>query len=310
MPPFLKKEVNTMYEKMKQKTINKINEHRIFNNLLLLLENMFEYENIETVETFNINDFNRFLLCYGKCGVIKEKDNWYVTTLSYQGNKQKDGLYKTGIFVSENSEINITHEFDDAHLYCRNNNLSLGEMNLIKYAELFNENDKSLKAQIINTRLAKIMKAVNDKQKAQIDDIKNKIIDGELTVITSDIVDNLLSDNTDIQLLDFTDNTKIDKLQYIQTNYENLLKRFLNFYGIPLASSNKLSQVNEIEVKSPVYYSNIYKTELLRERENFFKKFNSVANTNIKVKFSDAWTIANNDFKENNEHERGLDNAT
>lgn len=295
-----------MYDKMRQKTANIFEHHNNFNNLLMLLENMFEYENIETIETFNINDFNRYLLCFGKCGIIKKNDNWYVTTLSYAGTKNNAGLYDGGIFVSENSLINETHNFDDKHLYCRNNNLSLGEYNLIKYADLFTENSKSLKAQIINTRLSKIMKAVNDKQQKQIEQIKNKIVDGELTVITSDITDFLINENSDIQIIDFTDNDKIDKLQYIQTNYENLLKSFLNFYGIPLTSSNKLSQVNEIETKSPVYYSNIYKCELLNERKKFFEKFNAIAGTNINVKFSDSWTIPNNDLLENTETENNL----
>lgn len=295
-----------MYNKMKQKTVNLIENQNNFNNLLLLLENMFEYENIETVETFNINDFNRFLLCLGKCGVIKNKDSWYVTTLNYEGIKNNAGEYESGIFVSENSLINETHKFDNEHLFCKNNNLSLPESNMVKFADLFTENYKSLKAQIINTRLSKIMKAVTDKQQKQIENIKNKIIDGELTVITSDIEDMLISDNSDIQIIDFTDNDKIDKLQYINTNYENLLKTFLNFYGIPLTSSNKLSQVNEIETKSPVYFSNIYKMELLHEREKFFKKFNEVAGTDIKVKFSECWTIPNNDILENNENEKNL----
>ena len=295
-----------MYDKMKQKTVNIYEHHNNFNNLLMLLENMFEYENIETIETFNINDFNRFLLCFGKCGIIKKENNWYVTTLSYSGIKNNSGYYDAGIFVSENSLINETHDFDDNHLYCRNNNLSLGEYNLIKYADLFTENSKSLKAQIINTRLTKIMKAANDKQQKQIEQIKSKIVDGELTVITSDITDFLINENNDIQIIDFTDNNKIDKLQYIQTNYENMLKSFLNFYGIPLTSSNKLSQVNELETKSPVYYSNIYKCELLNERKKFFDKFNKIVGTNIKVKFSESWTIPNNDLLENNESENNL----
>ena len=295
-----------MYDKMKQKTVNVLENHNNFNNLLMLLENMFEYENIETIETFNINDFNRFLLCFGKCGVINKDGNWYVTTLSYAGIKNNAGYYDSGIFVSENSLINETHDFDENHLYCRNNNLSLGEYNLIKYADLFTENSKSLKAQIINTRLSKIMKAVNDKQQKQIEQIKNKIIDGELSIITSDITDFLINENNDIQIIDFTDNDKIDKLQYIQTNYENMLKSFMNFYGIPLTSSNKLSQVNELETKSPVYYSNIYKCELLNERKKFFDKFNKITGSNIKVKFSESWTIPNNDLLENNENENNL----
>ena len=295
-----------MYDKMKQKTVNIYEHHNNFNNLLMLLENMFEYENIETIETFNINDFNRFLLCFGKCGVINKEGNWFVTTLSYSGIKNNAGYYDSGIFVSENSLINETHDFDDNHLYCRNNNLSLGEYNLIKYADLFTENSKSLKAQIINTRLSKIMKAVNDKQQKQIEQIKNKIIDGELSIITSDITDFLINENSDIQIIDFTDNDKIDKLQYIQTNYENMLKSFLNFYGIPLTSSNKLSQVNELETKSPVYYSNIYKCELLNERKKFFDKFNKITGANIKVKFSESWTIPNNDLLENDEAENNL----
>ena len=150
------------------------------------------------------------------------------------------------------------------------------------------------------------MKAVNDKQQKQIEQIKNKIIDGELSIITSDITDFLINENSDIQIIDFTDNDKIDKLQYIQTNYENMLKSFLNFYGIPLTSSNKLSQVNELETKSPVYYSNIYKCELLNERKKFFDKFNKITGANIKVKFSESWTIPNNDLLENNENENNL----
>lgn len=295
-----------MYTFMKQKHINMIDNHNNFNNLLMMLENMFVYDGIEKIESFNINDFNRFLLTDGKAGVINVNGDWIVTMLNYDNVKNKSGFFESGIYTSENGEISLTHKFDDTHLYCRNNNLSMGEFNILKYADLLTENYKSLKTQMINTRLSKVMRALTDKQKLQIENVKQKIIDGELTVITSDISDLLLSDNIDIQILDFTDNDKTDKLQYIQTNYENILKSFLNFYGIPMTSTNKLSQVNELEVKSPVYYSNIYKTELLNERKKFFDKFNSVAGTDIKVHFSECWTIPNNDLQENTETEMNL----
>lgn len=295
-----------MYNHMKQKHINMIDNHNNFNNLLIMLENMFEYENIENFETFNINDFNRYLLTDGKCGVININDNWYVTMLGFEGVKNNSGFYETGIYTSENGNIGLTHKFDDKHLYCRNNNLCVGEFNILKYADLLTENYKSLKTQMINTRLSKVMRALNDKQKLQIETVKQKIVDGEFTVITSDISDLLLSDNADIQLIDFTDNDKTDKLQYLQTNYENILKSFLNFYGIPMTSSNKLSQVNELEIKSPVYYANIYKSELLKERKKFFDNFNKITGGNVKVKFSKCWTIPNNDLQENDETEINL----
>lgn len=296
-----------MYTLMKQKYVNMIDNQNNFNNLLMMLENMFDYENIEKIPTFNISDFNRYLLIFGKCGVININGEWFVTMLDFEGVKNKSGFFETGIYTSENGEISIAHKFDDNHLYCRNNNLCLGEFNIMKYADLLTENYKSLKTQMINTRLSKVMRALNDKQKLQIETVKQKIVDGELTVITSDISDLLLSDNTDIQILDFTDNDKTDKLQYLQTNYENLLKSFLNFYGIPMTSSNKLSQVNELEIKSPVYYANIYKNELLKERKKFFENFNKITGFDIKVKFSDCWVIPNNDFKEKEETENNLD---
>lgn len=296
-----------MYTLMKQKYVNMIDNQNNFNNLLIMLENMFDYENIEKIPTFNISDFNRYLLIFGKCGVININGEWFVTMLDFEGVKNKSGFFETGIYTSENGEISITHKFDNTHLYCRNNNLALGEFNIIKYADLLTENYKSLKTQMINTRLSKVMRALNDKQKLQIETVKQKIVDGELTVITSDISDSLLNDNTDIQILDFTDNDKTDKLQYLQTNYENLLKSFLNFYGIPMTSSNKLSQVNELEIKSPVYYANIYKNELFKERKKFFENFNKITGFDIKVKFSDCWAIPNNDFKEKEENENNLD---
>lgn len=292
-----------MFSKIRKSFKTICDERIYYNKLLQMIMSMFQYKNIDIpqLEYFNFSEYDRNLLMFGKTGILCIDNKWYNTTLEFLGIKDDTGEFEWGSFISDNNHINVQHKFDENHLYCKNNYFAIGEFEIFKFAELLTENDKTFKSQIINTRLSPIVKVGNDKDKRQLEQIRQQIIDGELILLSSDIEDYLTNDNDFITVTNITDNKLTNNLQFIANNNESILKMFFNHYGIPTMSTNKESQVLKSEIASPLFYSEIYKNILLSERQKFWEKFNNITNSNVEVVFSSAWEKTQSLFENSNE---------
>lgn len=126
---------------------------------------------------------------------------------------------------------------------CRNNPLMIP--NTVKndwFASLREENDKSLMALVLMTRLSKAIVTFSDQQKKQIEAAFKNIKDGLPVVFTSSIIEEL---NT----IDLTDVKDVDKIQYLSSFMQEIDKREANLKGIDLELLDKRAQVTSNELK-------------------------------------------------------------
>ena len=128
-------------------------------------------------------------------------------------------------------------------IVCRNNPLCLPNTAQNEwFSELKSEADVSLKCMILLTRLSKIIEALTDGQKDQIEAAFKNIKEGLPVVVTSSIVQ-------DLKIQELTDPEFIDKIQYISGLMQEIDKRENNLKGIDLELLDKRAQVNSNELK-------------------------------------------------------------
>ena len=110
------------------------------------------------------------------------------------------------------------------------------------YSGLKTETDKSIRAQLILSRLSKAIVADSDNKAKEIKGAFEDIKEGNLLVLTTSLLEN-------IETLDLTDSSDIEKMQYLSSFYQSIEKREANDYGVDLELIDKRAQVTSNEIK-------------------------------------------------------------
>lgn len=110
------------------------------------------------------------------------------------------------------------------------------------YSGLKTETDRSIRAQLILSRLSKAIVAENDNKAKEIRKAFEDIKEGNLLVLTTSLLEN-------IETLDLTDSADIEKMQYLSSFYQTIEKREANDYGVDLELIDKRAQVTSNEIK-------------------------------------------------------------
>ena len=110
------------------------------------------------------------------------------------------------------------------------------------YSGLKTETDKSIRAQLILSRLSKAIVADSDNKAKEIRKAFEDIKEGNLLVLTTSLLEN-------IETLDLTDSSDIEKMQYLSSFYQSIEKREANDYGVDLELIDKRAQVTSNEIK-------------------------------------------------------------
>lgn len=110
------------------------------------------------------------------------------------------------------------------------------------YADMKRETDKSIRAQLILSRLSKAIVADSDNKAKQIREAFEDIKEGNLLVLTTSLLEN-------IETLDLTDSADIEKMQYLSSFYQSMEKREANDFGVDLELIDKRAQVTSNEIK-------------------------------------------------------------
>ncbi len=110
------------------------------------------------------------------------------------------------------------------------------------YAQMKSEIDISIRCQLILSRLSKAIIAESDNKAKAIKQAFEDIKDGQLVVFTSSLLEN-------IDTLDLTDSSDIEKMQYLSSFYQTIEKREANDYGVDLEQMDKRAQISVEEIK-------------------------------------------------------------
>lgn len=277
---------NDVFSFMKTKSQNKIRYATYANLLFNTMLEMFEYENLP--DTIPKRFLESILHGTGEVFISRINDKLIASHGTLAGEVDEYGLGTEVIAVCPRGQARGTRGLDIA--YGINNDTATPDMLIYWIAHLLAETDKSIKLNVIYSRLLKIPKVNNEKDKSMFEEILKKVMDGEPQAFaSSNALDLELGHGT--ETFELTDANKIDKLPYLTQFFEDCLKRFYNFYGQPMQNQNKRAQSISDEIHGQDSVSFIIPMQMLRCRQALCDEINRIFDTNISVDFSPVWKV-------------------
>lgn len=268
-----------------------LRENDIFINLLLFLSSMFEYKGMAEEINTDFIEFYNILSPNASCGVFKS------------GNREVVGYVMDGGMVDEYgvcdrfnlNTLNQTHKdgvIDGINTaICWNNKTHTSDLvKLSRYTELLNLVDTAQKCLIRFARLFPIFEVNDDLVKTQIDTALKNADNGEpFTFATKGLSKLGIDGQPGVTVTQLGDISAVDKIQYLSTYHNDLLRRFYSIYGMSYSQSMKAAQQSIEEIHSDTIISWIIPNDRLNERKKFIEKYNKVFGHNATVEYSDAW---------------------
>lgn len=179
----------------------------------------------------------------GALGYDKKKDLW--VTCSPTGLFDKYGDFQSFVCRSlDNTDmVGYTAKNHEEVIVCGNTPLYRSfDAEREYYSGLKTETDRSIRNQLLLSRLSKAIVAENDNKAKEIRKAMEDIKEGKILVLTSSLLE-------DLNILELTDSSDIEKMQYLSSFYQTLEKREANDYGVDLELIDKRAQVTSNEIK-------------------------------------------------------------
>lgn len=281
----------------KQKTF--LRENQIFINLLLYLTSMFEYEGFAEEINTDFIEFYLALTPRACCGIYKSDSGREILGYATEGGLLDEyGIptvfnintlnqnHKEGVVNGKNAAIgwnNKTHTSDIVQL--------------TRYTEMLNLVDTAQKCLIRYARLFPVYEVDNEQVKNQLESALKNADNGEpFTYVNKGLSKIGVDGDPNLKILHLGDISAVDKIQYLSTYHNDLLRRFFTMYGMTYAQSMKQAQQSIEEIHSDVNMSWIIPNDRLRERQKLVDSYNKVMGRNASVRYSDAWLKAYNEY--------------
>ena len=296
-----------------------------YNTIENILTTMFTYENLP--ESLPVREIEHNLIRYGACLIVRFDDGtYYAGVPALRGQINNYGFGEQAICTTKNGKKVYDSYYNkdgSKAILIWNNSQYMPDFDIFRYANLFADVDKSINLNVINSRLHPIPIARDSKLKQAIDVIFKNIRKGKKTysvlndVSFSDIVNN--KDNA-VPILNLTDVTNADKIQYLSKLHDDLVARLGRLYGQNINSNGKMAQQTIKELSGYDTLSAIIPYDRLACRQKAFDDFGKfIGLENVKVKFNHAWEhllddcdvsreTLDNEESEVNQDEKTLDN--
>ena len=199
-----------------------------------------------------------------------------------------------------------------------NNYTHAPEFDIFRMATFFTEIDTSLKSAVMNSRLAPTILASNSTEKNQFEDLFKKIYEGKLNVamldrkmssVASAMGADVSQDSQKKYVINLTDMSAVDKIQYLSKLFDDTLRRWCTWQGKPMMNTTKMAQVSIDELNDTQAFSKIYTLEQFECLKRFVDDVNRIYGLNVSVDFSNSWKEFQNgekDFEEMIEDSNGM----
>ena len=252
---------------------------------------MFRYENLP--DTIPHRMLELYLQSNGNCFITKVNDKLYAFTGTKGG--YPDEYYQPTTYIVSNPALDFFKELkiDEEGILFRNDSNEIGLLPLLnRYCSLFVENTISFRSSAINSRIATILSAGDDKTKKSAEQFINKIIDGELAVIGENpFLEGVKSHSVTPQ-----GNSLITQLvemqQYLQASLFNEL-------GLDANYNMKKSNITSTEADLNNDFLLPLVDDMYNHRLEAVNKINEMYGTEITVDFDSTWkTNQMEDLKE------------
>lgn len=246
------------------KFINKVNQ-------IVRFDNFFEGLDQDIFNFIKITD--------GMVGILKDDDGYECCFVEPVGLPRKDGrpykLIARYIKVEEDKpKIIVKNDLEndkDIVLFYNTAN-GLPDFNIVWLAKMLGETDVSIYKNILFARYAPLLRAKSEKEKQQLIEAIDKIVDGKITTLVSDdLFEDILAKEQD-PILNITDVANSDKIQYLSHLYQDIIKRFSMEYGCPISGVEKMAQQNNAEINGDVAYSWLTPIDMLNQAKEGCKR--------------------------------------
>lgn len=276
-----------------------LQENDIFFNLLLFLSSMFEYEGMAPEINTDFIEFYNILTPRAASGVFKNDQGKEVVGWATCGGMLNDYLIPEMYNINTLGKSNKQKAVDgDNCAICYNNKTHTSDLiKLRKYTELIHLCDTAQKCLMKYARLFPVFEVENDLVKDQIKNAVKNAEEGEPMTFTSKGLSKIGADGEPgVKVVQLGNVNAVDKIQYLSTYHNDLLRRFFSMYGMAYSQSTKQAQQSIEEVHSESKISWILPNDRLKEREKFIEKYNKVFGHKATVRYSDAWLDAYNEY--------------
>lgn len=175
-----------------------------------------------------------------------------------------------------------------------NNPTRTRETTIYRFAEQFAQVDLS---EVNNIQYTRIYPLVVTKSKKVAEMVRQFFSSMKIGSPIKIADESIFKNDSSVEVKSITDIDAINKLQYLSTYHNDLLRRFYSLYGQALSEGMKQAQQSVAEVSSNVSSSFIIPLSMLRERKSFCKEIKEKFNIDIDVHFSPSWEVEYNKFK-------------
>lgn len=184
-----------------------------------------------------------------------------------------------------------------------NNSLYYPDLPFLKwYAKMFGEVDKSIRANLLMSRLFPIALVGDEQSKKSVEKAYEKLLKGDDLYAIAKV--NKLLDDEGFNITDITQVGNVDKIQYLSKLYDDLMRRLYVRYGVPMSNSNgKMAQTNEKELAGYEFYSQIYLNDNLEMAQRGCEEVNKIFGTEWSVELSKPFNKAKESVLEESEEE-------
>ena len=185
---------------------------------------------------------------------------------------------------------------DNSIVVAFNNPQRLPDYTIPRFSDMLTETEVSLISQLKNSRLHPIPLAFDQKTLVAIQESLEDMDAGKLrTILSPNILKTLIEmgvDSRAIEVLNLTDPTASDHIQYIAKLRDDLLRWFWNQYGHNPESTGKMAQQSVAEVTTGASIAMIIPHTRYHERQIEAEQLRKKFGWDVTIEFSEPWQNA------------------
>lgn len=306
-----------VFDTLNEKAQNQVRSASYCELLTNTLNTMMTYK-LPSEKLKNIDQgFHELFLIYNGIAAMWEHptDGWTTSPANFSGGGLDSyGMGRDMIVTALDGTTKTFKDWKDNPdiIVFFNNSCKAPDMNVGRFAEMFTDVEISLKLNVLYSRLFPIPVAKDQPTKKAINEVIKNMLNGIVkdgqTVVTEDVISQLIEGSSGVDTINFTDIDKSRYIQYLAKYRDDLMRWFYSMYGMNSQGSSKLAQQTVDEVNQDNNASMIIPHDMLRCRQKALeiaKEKQPELFEGAEVSFSECWMsrLANMDdeFKKTDE---------
>ena len=276
-------------------------------DLLIFLSSMFEYKGFAPELRTEFIEYYCSLNPYASAGVFKTKSGTEVVGyVSAGGTLDAYGIPHAFNVNTMNTNSKESLIDGENGAICWNNRAHFPDLyKIMKFTELLGLVDTSQKCLLKYARLFPIYEVQDDLVKEQINKALKNADNGDPITYTTKALSKLGVDGTPgVNIINLGDISAVDKIQYLSTYRNDVLRCFYSIYGMSYSQGMKAAQQSIEEVHSDNKVSWILPDDRLQERRKFAESYNKWTGKKTSIDYSKPWLDAYKEFTQ----EGGINN--